>query len=437
MDKKYSRRTTFRACRTRKRKLPRNRGPRKSDSSFTSASAAKLHKSTTENIIIENSYGYCILEFFSVFSALSSVIVCATCKKSIKFSRTAPRGVGFKITLKCSCPDVHYIDSSPFINKAYEINRRLVVVMRLLGVGREGINIFCSMMDICQGLSITMYYLCMEHLHKAASSVYESLISQAVEEEKDLTKENEPHGDPTYLTVSGDGTWKKRGFNSLFGVTTLIGKYSKKVLDTVVKSSFCQGCNLWKGKKNSDIEAYNDWYEEHQDTCTINHKGSAGKMEVDSVVEMFSRSEEKHGVKFVKYIGDGDSKTFKGVVDIDPYKGKPVVIKKECVGHVQKRMGSRLRKAKKSNTGIGGKGAGKLTDKVINELSLYYGLAIRRNPESVENMQNEVWATYFHKISTDSNPQHHFCPQGSSSWCKWRVAEAEGTLDEFQHKILR
>ncbi|XP_044584111.1 uncharacterized protein LOC123264734 isoform X1 [Cotesia glomerata] len=96
-------------------------------------------------------------------------------------------------------------------------------------------------------------------------------------------------------------------------------------------------------------------------------------------------------------------------------------------------MGSRLRKAKKNNTGIGGKGPGKLTDKVINELSLYYGLAIRRNPESVENMKNEVWATYFHKISTDSNPQHHFCPQGSSSWCKWQVAEAEETLDEFQH----
>ncbi|CAD6226431.1 GSCOCG00005820001-RA-CDS, partial [Cotesia congregata] len=39
-------------------------------------------------------------------------------------------------------------------------------------------------------------------------------------------------------------------------------------------------------------------------------------------------------------LGDGDSKTFKGILTLDPYQGQPDVIKKECVGHVQKRMGS-------------------------------------------------------------------------------------------------
>lgn len=29
------------------------------------------------------------------------------------------------------------------------------------------------------------------------------------------------------MTVSGDGTWKKHSFSSLFGVSTLIGKYYK------------------------------------------------------------------------------------------------------------------------------------------------------------------------------------------------------------------
>lgn len=163
------------------------------------------------------------------------------------------------------------------------------------------------------------------------------------------------------MTVSGDGTWKKRGFSSLFGVATFVGKYSKKVVDTVVKLSFCQGCNVWKNKKNSD--AYEYWYEEHEDSYTINHKGSAGKMEVDAVIEIFERSVEKHGVKYVKYIGDGDSKTFKGILDINPYDDDPVVEKKECVGHVQKYMGSRLRKAKKDNKGLGGRG---------DELTLYY-----------------------------------------------------------------
>jgi len=35
-------------------------------------------------------------------------------------------------------------------------------------------------------------------------------------------------------------------------------------------------------------------------------------------------------------------------------------VKKECVGHVEKRMGARLRDAKKNNKGIGGEGAGEL-----------------------------------------------------------------------------
>ncbi|XP_044574589.1 uncharacterized protein LOC123258566 [Cotesia glomerata] len=94
-------------------------------------------------------------------------------------------------------------------------------------------------------------------------------------------------------------------------------------------------------------------------------------------------------------------------------------------------MGSRLRKAKKDNKGIGGKGAGKLTDKLISELSLYYGLAIRRNPDSVEEMKRDVWATYFHKISTNEYPQHMNC---SSSWCKYQKAIEDGTIDEFDHK---
>lgn len=182
------------------------------------------------------------------------------------------------------------------------------------------------------------------------------------------------------------------------------------------------------------MDEYNEWYKSHQDNCTINHSGSAGKMEVDAVKEMFLRSEEKHGVKYTTYVGDGDSKTFKGILDANPYGDGYVVKKKECVGHVEKRMGTRLRNVKKANKGIGGKGAGKLTDKMIGELTTYYGLAIRRNSNSIEDMRKAVWATLYHKSSTDQHPQHENCPSGSDSWCQWRKAEADGTLNEFTHK---
>jgi len=41
-------------------------------------------------------------------------------------------------------------------------------------------------------------------------------------------------------------------------------------------------------------------------------------MEVDCMKKMFSRSEELLGVKYATYIGDGDTKTFRALLDCDP-----------------------------------------------------------------------------------------------------------------------
>lgn len=55
-------------------------------------------------------------------------------------------------------------------------------------------------------------------------------------------------------------------------------------------------------------------------------------------------------------------------------------------------MGTQLRKVKKENKGLGGRG--KLTAKLIDELTVYYGLATRRFSNSVEEMKNAIWAMF-------------------------------------------
>lgn len=60
-----------------------------------------------------------------------------------------------------------------------------------------------------------------------------------------------------------------------------------------------------------------------------------------------------------------------------------------------------------------------LTNKLMKQLSTYYGLAILRNKDSVEGMRKAIWAIYYHKISTDSKPQHNDCPSDEDSWCKY------------------
>lgn len=56
----------------------------------------------------------------------------------------------------------------------------------------------------------------------------------------------------------------------------------------------------------------------------------------------------------------------------------------------------------------------------------------------IQYKQNEesVWAMYYHKSSTNKNPEHNFCPGGAESWSKWRVAEAQGAFVLFKMTLL-
>lgn len=70
---------------------------------------------------------------------------------------------------------------------------------------------------------------------------------------------------------------------------------------------------------------------------------------------------------------------------------------------------------------------------MIKKLTKYYGLAIRRNSNSKDDMKNAIFATYYHMISTNKKPQHQFCPPGADSWCTYRVAEASKRTKSYVH----
>ena len=174
-----------------------------------------------------------------------------------------------------------------------------------------------------------------------------------------------------------------------------------------------------------ESEEYQNFMLNHK--CAINYTGSAPSMEPEGAVRMFRRSVQDRKLQYTSYIGDGDS--YLAVKESKPY-GNKTVQKLECVGHVQKRMGTNLRNLKKSLSGkklSDGKtisGRGRLTDQKIDKLQIFYGLAIRRNKGDIENMKKEVLAGLYHSSSSDDNPQHHYCPTGETSWCKWQQARA-------------
>ena len=91
-------------------------------------------------------------------------------------------------------------------------------------------------------------------------------------------------------------------------------------------------------------------------------------MEAAGAVEIFQHSVQKHKLVYSKYLGDGDTSSFKEVVESNPYSGFDILPEKvECVGHVQKRLGTRLRNMVKEYKGTATplSGKGKLTEKFL------------------------------------------------------------------------
>jgi len=135
-------------------------------------------------------------------------------------------------------------------------------------------------------------------------------------------------------------------------------------------------------------------------SCDINHDKSSGAMESVGAVEIFKSSIQKYNLIYDEYLGDGDTSSFKDVVATEPYKEFGIEPKKlECIGHVQKRVGTRLRNLVKQHKGTKTtlSGRGKLTEKIINSMQ-------------------------WHCCITDKGDdyRHRFCPPGETSWCKFK-----------------
>jgi hypothetical protein len=203
------------------------------------------------------------------------------------------------------------------------------------------------------------------------------------------------------------------------GVATIMNPVYNKVLDVFPMSKYCQKC-----KMNEEVRARNQ--------CDYNFpvQDSSGSMEVYGVVEMFKRSVQERGLKYLQFLGDGDSKAFNTVCNLKVY-GCEQIVKLECVNHFSKRFGRGMENFIKNLKAKGIKldGKGKITGKFIDRLQSYYRNAIRANYTSIDDMKNSIWATFYHYTSTDQQPNHIYCPR--NSWCVYNLDKRPS---DFSHK---
>ena len=109
----------------------------------------------------------------------------------------------------------------------------------------------------------------------------------------------------------------------------------------------------------------------HELNCVINHHGSSGSKEVDGLIECFQGPEKDRKLRYIDYLGNGDSKSFLEISKLDIYPQKQVK-KLECVGWCySKAIGQQVEKTNEEILG----GKGRLTDKMINKLHNYFDIA--------------------------------------------------------------
>lgn len=203
-----------------------------------------------------------------------------------------------------------------------EINLRTVYDFRCVGKGELAARTICAVMNLPRPITLKRYN---KLLSKAAKDVCTDTMKEAAEECL------EGNGGNQDVTTIFDGSWQRRGHASLNDVVTAIAANTGKVIDARIFSKFCR-C---KGRLRNE---YN------MQRCEANFIGSCCNMEVAGVVDMFHKPELTRNLRYKYYLGDGDSAAYLTVVKENPYGSDCQVEKLECIAHVKKRMGTRLRK---------------------------------------------------------------------------------------------
>ena len=378
---------------------------------------------------LEVPIGYRLIDVSHLGTAVSC-LECPGChtQNLILCEASCKYGLASIMVFQCmQCNHSTNMQTSRKIVRFYDINRRIVTGMHLIGRGLTDLETLCAVLNMPKPMTPNTYSNHAKALHVAAVDIAKQSMQRAAEELKSVVRE---HGVDVQtaidIEVSCDGSWHRRGHSSLYGLVAVISAETGKVLDYTVKSRFCVSC-MRHARLDPQSEEYQMWKQSHlvDGKCLFDFDGSANAIEAAGAVELWSRSMSLYNLQYTTLIGDGDSKAYSAVVDSKPY-GDITITKSDCIGHVQKRLGTALRKLKKTwgkrrlkdGKTIGGRG--RLTDKFIDKLQGYYGKSIRENGGSVDAMQKAVYAILYHRGSSDRKPMHKYCPKGADSWCGWQ-----------------
>ena len=121
----------------------------------------------------------------------------------------------------------------------------------------------------------------------------------------------------------------------------IIGQATGKLLFIGVRNKYCSACT--QGISPDEHECYNNWDD------------SSSEMESDIILEGFKKAEATHGVRYLRFFGDGDRSVYPTLLQYVPVWGH-FITKVECANHAYKCYRASLEKLAANNTSYKGKG---------------------------------------------------------------------------------
>ncbi|CAF2067016.1 unnamed protein product [Rotaria magnacalcarata] len=203
-------------------------------------------------------------------------------------------------------------DYYQIIHNSFLLQLMKQTVRIFAGFGHQGLVKLCAILNVPLPTDEDHFSDTLDYLLPTFESYKLRSMKNTVEEA--CKKSNERK-----ITVSGDGTWQKRGFSSLHGVVEVLSNGpTSKVIDLERLSKKCSICTGLLSIKYSDPKKYSEIKNKHQ--CEVNHVGSSASMKVAGIHRLFARSKMLYNVKYAHYIGDGDAKVFPKLISDSPYE---------------------------------------------------------------------------------------------------------------------
>ena len=141
-----------------------------------------------------------------------------------------------KISICCTICSKKSLITDPYCEEDLEENSRSVLAMRAIGQGRAGLATFTGLMGMHPPVSASNFSTHNKRLKEATDKVCAANQSAAA---KHLRKDAAAD-EIVNVQVTCDGTWARRGHQSLYGVVVVASWETGQVLDAEVLSKECR-----------------------------------------------------------------------------------------------------------------------------------------------------------------------------------------------------